>query len=149
MVHKSIHKSAIVAYSCREMYDLVSDIDQYHCFLSYCQESHIVEVQDNTVTGRLVFAYMGLSFVLETQNINTPYRCIEMTLDRGDVRTLSGKWCFEDQGDGYCKVLLDLEVELSENYLHALFNRMVDRLADRMVSEFVDRACTVYGLGDS
>lgn len=149
MARKSIHKSAIVAYSCREMYDLVGDIDQYHCFLSYCQDSRIIESLGSTVTGRLVFSYMGLSFVLQTRNTMVPHHHIKMTLERGDVRTLWGEWRFEDQGDGCCQVFLDLEVELNDGYLDALFNRMVDRLADRMVVQFVQRAETIYGLGES
>ena len=146
VVHKSIHKSEIVAYSSEKMYALVSDITSYQYFLPYCSSSSVLSTKGNIVHGQMLFNYFGLCYALETKNVMEPHNRIGLSLLKGDIQTLEGQWLFVDLNPSGCKVSLDLSIEMHDSILYRLYNRIIDQLADSMVDRFVDRALQVYGL---
>lgn len=149
MVQKAIHRYAIVSHSCQEMYALVSDVDSYAQFLPYCVSAELLSSKGNIVHGQMVFSYFGLSYTVVTQNTMEPFGRIGLSLLQGDLQALEGQWLFSDMQDGHCRVSLDLAIDMHDGWAYQIINRILDRVADTMVDQFVERAQQVYGFGEA
>ena len=146
MVCRVIHKSAKVAYTCEQMFDLVQDVDSYCHFLPYCTDAKILSTKGNIVEGQMVFTYMGLSYSLVTKNSMYPHSRIGLLLLEGDLQSLKGQWLFCELNGGGCKVSLDLEIGMYDGLWYSLYNRLLDRVANMMVEKFIERAYQIYGI---
>ena len=54
---KHVKKSVLLWYSPREMYDLVTAVEDYPRFLPWCEKAEVLETHDDGVTAEI-----GLSF---------------------------------------------------------------------------------------
>ncbi len=141
----AVLRQAVVAYSCEQMYALVSDIGAYDSFLPWCSES-VVDFDDGEqvrATLRLKHKGIGLSFT--TLNRNTPPHSIEMALAEGPFKRLDGKWSFTPLDDEGCKVEFMLDFDFSNRAYAQLFKPTLNKMASSLVDVFVARAHKVYG----
>lgn len=141
----TINKSTLVAYTTEQMYDLVNDIDHYHEFVPYCEQSTVLSRDEDEVRATLAFAKSGMSKAFTTLNRLQPHRMIEMRLVEGPFKMLEGFWRFESNGDGTSNVRLDLEFEFSNRLLAMMFGPVFHQAASMLVDAFSDRAKAVYG----
>lgn len=141
----TIQRSAIVPYSCEEMFNLVNNIEDYPKFLPWCHESHVVAKSANHVEARLDIAWSGFHKSFTTKNTLHPHTAIEIDLVTGPFRHLEGKWHFNSLGDKGCKVALDLEFEFTGNFLDKLFDPIFNMIANSLVESFSKRAKEIYG----
>ena len=75
-----ISRSALVSYSAKQMYDLVSDIESYSDFLPGCRRGTIIQQSGNEVEAALELAKGSMSYQFSTRNIMVPYESIDMRL---------------------------------------------------------------------
>ncbi|PQJ53702.1 type II toxin-antitoxin system RatA family toxin [Psychrosphaera saromensis] len=140
----NISRSALVMYSCEQMYKLVDDIELYPQFIPNCADSKRVQINENTVEGSLLISSVGISKWFTTQNELTANKEIKMQLLNGPFKHLTGVWKFTELDQFACKVELDLEFEFSSKMIELAFGGIFNNLVANMVSAFTQRAKKVY-----
>ena len=145
---KTVHKSVLIWYSPREMYVLVTDVNQYAKFLPWCERARIVEEHSDGVTAELGIVFGGVHQNFSTRNVHTPDSRVNIELLNGPFSHLDGQWSFLPLGDGSqraCKVELSLSYGFDSAALSTLVGPVFDRIAASLVDAFVKRAEQVYG----
>ncbi len=140
----NISRSALVMYSCEQMYNLVSDIQSYPEFIPNCADAKRIEVSDNIVEGSLLISSVGISKWFTTKNELSPNQQITMQLVNGPFKHLTGVWTFKALDQSACKVELNLDFEFSSKMIELAFGGIFNSLVTNMVSAFTQRAKQIY-----
>ena len=141
-----IAREAIVPYSCRQMYNLVTDVASYPEFISWCNRVDTETVNHNSVKVRLGILYkktVDLSFT--TINTNTPDQSVEMKLAGGPFSRLSGHWSFNSLGERGCKIVFRLDYEFNKSLKNLLVRRVFNEISTSLLDAFRARAQQKYG----
>jgi ribosome-associated toxin RatA of RatAB toxin-antitoxin module len=141
----SINKSALVAYSAQQMFNLVNDVDAYDKFLPGCRRSEILEQSEHHMLAKMLLNKAGVEQMLVTKNTLTPGRRIDMQLAYGPFKSLSGGWVFTPLSEEACKIELKLEFTFSSKLVEFAFGKVFKALTSNMVKAFTERAKKVYG----
>jgi ribosome-associated toxin RatA of RatAB toxin-antitoxin module len=147
---KHVRRSVLLWYSPREMYDLVTGVEDYPAFLPWCSRAQVLEQRDDGVTARLTLAYAGVQHAFTTRNVHVAPQSVTVSLVDGPFSSLDGAWTFTDLPAGgvdrsACKVELDLRYAFSSRALEAVVSPVFDRIALTLVDSFVQRAEQVHG----
>lgn len=145
---KTVHKSVLIWYSPREMYDLVTDVNRYPEFLPWCDKAQVLESAADIVTAQVGIAFSGIHQTFTTRNRQQPGEAVHMELVDGPFSQLDGQWRFTPVGDGTqraCRIELELRYGFSNVILGKLVGPVFDRIAATLVDAFVKRAEQVYG----
>ena len=147
---KQVHKSVLLWYSPREMFDLVTDVAAYPSFLPWCQSAEVLERFDDGVVARLGLSYMGVRQSFTTRNRHIPDQAVQLRLVDGPFSRLQGDWLFKplgaaDPNQAACKIEFELQYAFASPALEALVSPVFDKVANTFVDSFVKRAGSVYG----
>jgi ribosome-associated toxin RatA of RatAB toxin-antitoxin module len=140
----TISRSALVMFSCQQMYQLVNDVAAYPEFLTDCKASKIIAQTDTSMTASLLVAKAGIQKWFTTENTLIENQQIILTLVDGPFKKLSGCWQFEPLSEQACKVSLTLDYEFSNQLIAAAFGSIFSSLANSLVQQFSQRAKEVY-----
>lgn len=141
----AVHKSALVRYSARQMYDLVDDIAAYSDFLPWCGGSRILRREESLVEGEIQIAKGGINKSFATRNRLEIGSKIHMSLLDGPFKSLDGVWTFTPLRDDASKISLDLEFEISGKLATLAFGPVFNQICNTMVTSFTERAKSLYG----
>jgi ribosome-associated toxin RatA of RatAB toxin-antitoxin module len=141
-----IERSALVFYSCQQMFDLVNDVASYPQFLPGCSASEVLSVQGHVQTARLEVSKAGIRQHFTTRNTLTSPTHVALELVDGPFRFLRGSWTFQPLSEQACKVILSLEFEFSNKLVEFAFGKIFTELTGMMVQAFTERAKQVYGV---
>ncbi|GLR70239.1 SRPBCC family protein [Agaribacter marinus] len=139
-----INKNALVAYSAKQMFSLVNDVDAYDQFLPGCKRSTVLNIAENQMTARMVLSKAGIEKELVTQNTLVDGREINMQLAEGPFKSLNGGWTFTPLSESACKVELSLEFTFKNKLVEMAFGKIFTSLTNNMVKAFTERAKQVY-----
>ena len=147
---KHVRKSVLLWYSPIEMYELVTDIQDYPTFLPWCDKAEVLEHHDDGVTARLGLAYMGVRHAFTTRNRHVPATSVTVQLVDGPFSLLDGTWVFRPLGrpgseEQACKIEFDLRYAFASKALETVVSPVFDKVANTFVESFVRRAEDVYG----
>lgn len=142
---KKINKSALVPFTANELYELVTDVESYPKFLSWCSDAKIITSKDNIVEASISISYHGLNKKFTTHNKNDPGKTIHMKLVDGPLQYLDGTWQFQELDETSSKVILDIDFEISNPVLRLAMGKVFEKIANSMMEEFIARANTIYG----
>jgi ribosome-associated toxin RatA of RatAB toxin-antitoxin module len=148
---KRVHKSVLLWYSPREMYDLVIDVERYPQFLPWCERVEVLQREGDTMTARLHMSYAGVRQAFTTRNQHVSARSVLLHLVDGPFSLLDGLWQFEPIGNGgeasekACRIEFELDYAFSSRPLEAVLSPVFDKVANTLVDRFVQRAEAVYG----
>jgi ribosome-associated toxin RatA of RatAB toxin-antitoxin module len=140
-----IERTALVPYSCQQMFDLVNDISSYPEFIPGCSKARILRAEGQQIDAELTISKAGFEQKFATRNHLVEPSRIDMELLSGPFKSLNGGWRFEPMDDNACKVVLQLDFEFSSRMLRFAFGKIFDEVNRRMVDAFAQRAKTVYG----
>ncbi len=141
----AIHRSAIVPYSARQMFDLVADIPAYPEFLPWCGGARIVSTQGDETIAAIDIAYGGVHKTFSTRNLLQPGKMLEMRLLEGPFSYLQGFWQFKELDATSCKISLDLEFEVANRIVGLVLTPAFSNIANQLVDRFHRRASELYG----
>ena len=147
---KTVHKSVLIWYSPQEMYVLVTDVNQYHAFLPWCEHARVLERIEDGMLAEIGIAFGGIRQTFTTRNIHSPPHQVDIELVDGPFSKLHGEWKFLPVGDGSqraCRVELNLQYGFDNATLGRLVGPVFDKIAASLVDAFVNRAEQVYGAG--
>lgn len=142
-----VERSALVHYSCEQMFELVNDVASYPEFVPGCSNVRIFNASEHVIEAELAISKAGIKHSFATRNTLHPYSEVDMQLLNGPFKTLQGGWQFEPLSDDACKVILQLDFEFSSQILHFAFAKVFNDVTSRMVDAFAKRAKQVYGSG--
>lgn len=137
---RRIHCSALVARPAPTMFALVNDVGAYPVHFEWCEAAQVLSRGENFQVARLNVRMGALRTSFTTRNtFDVPER-IEMRLVEGPFRALQGAWQFTALGEAGCKVELMLDFEMTGRVLGSALALGFQKLADRMVGDFVRAA---------
>lgn len=148
---KRVHKSVLLWYSPREMYDLVVAVERYPQFLPWCERAEVLAATPDEMTARLHLAFAGVHHAFTTRNRHVPERSVQLHLVDGPFSLLEGQWQFLPIGagpaaaPGACRIEFALDYAFASRPLEAVLSPAFGKVADTLVDRFVQRARTVYG----
>ena len=145
---KTVHKSVLIWYSAEEMFALVTGVDRYPEFLPWCDQTRVLERDENGMTAEIGIAFAGIHQKFVTRNTHVPGREVHVKLVSGPFSNLDGHWTFTpvgENGERACKIELELQYGFQNLALAALVGPVFDKIASTMVDAFVKRAEQVYG----
>lgn len=140
---RQVHRSALVAASPQRMFELINDVERYPEFVPGCASAEVLERGADYMRARLEVGSgpMRTSFV--TRNtLQDPY-VIDMELDEGPLKSLTGRWRLTPVSAGDvmgCRVDLDLVFEVQGGLVGLALGPAIERLAGSLVDAFVARA---------
>lgn len=136
----SIHRHALVRHSAARMYGLVNDVAAYPRRFAWCEGAQVIEQSDEHMLARLELRIAGLRTAFTTRNRLSPPNRIELRLEEGPFRQLSGQWIFHTLAEDACKVSLSLDFEVAGKLVGSALALGFQGLADRLVDDFCREA---------
>jgi ribosome-associated toxin RatA of RatAB toxin-antitoxin module len=151
---KHVKRSVLLWYSPREMYELVTAVEDYPTFLPWCAQADVVARHDDGMTARLTLAKGGLRHAFTTRNRHRDGEQVRVELIDGPFSELEGTWLFlpvarggttRDADASACRIEFDLRYAFANVALETLISPVFDRVANTLVDSFVQRAEQVHG----
>jgi len=140
---RQIRRSALVAASPQRMFDLINDVERYPEFVPGCAAAEVLERGQDSLRARLTVGSGPLRTSFVTRNrLLAPHR-IDMELDEGPLKSLTGKWQLTPVAGGDvsgCRVDLDLAFEVQPGLAGLALGPAIERVAGSLVDAFVARA---------
>jgi coenzyme Q-binding protein COQ10 len=140
----TIHRSALVPYSARQMFELVADIPSYPKFLPWCGGARIVSAQEDEVIAAIDIAYSGVHKTFSTRNLLQRNKVMEIRLLEGPFSHLQGLWQFLPLDEHECKISLNLEFEVANKIVGLVLTPVFSNIANQLVDRFHQRAADLY-----
>lgn len=141
---KQVTRSALVAFSAEQMFNLVNDVSRYPEFLPGCSGSTVLEASQDKMVASVAVSKAGISKTFTTSNLLNTGESILMELVDGPFKTLRGGRDFTALDEQACKVELKLEFEFSSKMIEMAFGKVFNELTSNMVNAFTTRAKQVY-----
>jgi ribosome-associated toxin RatA of RatAB toxin-antitoxin module len=151
---KHVKKSVLLWYSPREMYSLVTGIEDYPSFLPWCERAEVLHRDAAGMTARLTLAKGGVRHAFTTRNLHRQDEEVQVQLVDGPFSLLDGTWRFvplgraglvPDDEPRACRIEFDLRYAFASAALEAVVSPVFDRIANTFVDSFVQRAEQVHG----
>lgn len=140
-----ITRSALVAYSDQQMFQLVNDIEAYPQYMEGCIGAEVLERSSNEVTARLDLSKLGMRYSFTTRNLLSEPNSMDMQLVEGPFKQFRGVWSFKALAADACKVSLDLEFEFSNSLVAMAAGKWFESVANELVAGLCRRAQQIYG----
>jgi ribosome-associated toxin RatA of RatAB toxin-antitoxin module len=140
---RQIRRSVLVAASPERMFELINDVERYPEFVPGCAAAEVLERGEDSLRARLTVGSGALRTTFVTRNRLQAPHAIDMELDEGPLRSLSGKWRLTPVAAGEvtgCRVDLDLTFEVQGGLLGLAMGPVIERVAGSLVDAFVARA---------
>ena len=140
-----VSKTVIVPHTPEKMFNLVNDIENYDKYLPWCTQSIVQNRTETDVIGVVYLEYLKVKMHFATKNHNTPYSKIEMQLDDGPFKELTGTWIFTPLGDTGCKINFDLNYRFSNSLLEKIIGPVFNYISKNIVDCFIKEANKLHG----
>ena len=140
-----INTSACVAYTPKQMYDLVTDVEAYPRYLPLCTQVKIRSQRPGQVTATITLSKGKIKFDFTTANSMVDSQRVDMKLVDGPFKYLQGSWRFTPTERGGSEVSFDLDFEFANALLSIAFGGFFKSLVESMVGAFCDQAALRYG----
>lgn len=139
-----IQRSALVPFSCRQMYELINDIESYPVFMDGCEGAEIIEQTAETITARLDLSRKGFNLSFTTQNTLKQDEKVIMRLVDGPFSRFTGEWRLIALEGSACKVELELDFSLKNKMLSLAAGKVLNAIGDKLVDSVVAHAHQQY-----
>jgi ribosome-associated toxin RatA of RatAB toxin-antitoxin module len=141
----TVKRTARVAHTPEQMFDLVNDVERYPEFLHWCRGARIDLKQGNTIEATLEIGMLGFHQSFRTRNtLQRPER-IGLDLVSGPFRRLRGDWRFAAAAGGGADIALTLTFEVTMSPFGLVFARIFEEVAASQMTAFIERAGEIYG----
>ena len=134
-----IQRTIEVEASAEKLYEVIFDIEQYPSFLTWCDSSEILSIEDHLVTASLTINILGFKSTITT--LNKLYRPtkIEMSLQEGPFKSFKGTWLFEEITLEKTRVSYTMEYQIANPITDLIVKKKLASFIDQFVGEFVKK----------
>lgn len=127
-----------------QMFQLVSDIENYSEFLPWCISTRIRSREGNELLADMVIGYKVFRERFTSRVILTEPERIDVTYSRGPFKYLNNHWIFLPEANGTCTVDFYVEFEFRSNLMQKMIGLVFNEAVKKMVHSFEERAYVVY-----
>jgi ribosome-associated toxin RatA of RatAB toxin-antitoxin module len=135
-----VRKTALVAHSAAQMFDLIEAAEHYADFLPWCTDATIIVRDESVVVARFAVRYRGVGFSFTTRNPKRRPHWMAIHLEEGPFRHFEGEWHLRELASNACKIEFALRYELDNGLLGKLASPIFDGIARSMMDAYVTRA---------
>lgn len=139
-----IHKSALVIYTVKQMFELVEDVGSYPEFVPWVSSTSIIQQDAKEVIASIELKKGPIQRAFTTRNELRPYNSMTINLTDGPFKYLKGEWQFLELGNDGSKVTLDMDFEFSSRILSMTIGPIFNDMVNHLVDAFVKRAPEIY-----
>jgi coenzyme Q-binding protein COQ10 len=142
-----------VAFSPRQMFDLVADVERYPEFLPLCEALHVRsrrrEGETELLVADMTVGYKAIRETFRSRVTLEPARLRAVAASppgeaSGPFRRLENRWAFIEAPGG-CDVDFFIAYEFRSTMLAMLVGGLFERVFRRYTQAFEERARVVYG----
>ena len=134
-----IQRTIEVEASAEKLYEVVFDIEQYPSFLTWCDSSEILSIEDHLVTASLTINILGFKSTITTLNKSYRPTKIEMSLKDGPFKSFKGTWLFEEITLEKTRVSYTMEYQIANPITDLIVKKKLASFIDLFVGEFVKK----------
>ncbi|MBK1712475.1 type II toxin-antitoxin system RatA family toxin [Rubrivivax gelatinosus] len=138
-----VRRSALVARPAAHLFDLIEGAEHYPKFLPWCSAATILERDDGVVAADISIRFKGVGFEIRTRNPKRRPEFMAIHLERGPFRRFYGEWQLKVLAAEACKVTFLLDYEFDSVVMTRMAGPVFDKIADKLVDAFVQRAIDV------
>ena len=133
-----IERTIEIEASAEKLYAIVADIECYPSFLTWCDSSEILSIEDRLVTASLTINILGFKSTITT--LNRLYRPtkIEMSLQEGPFKSFKGIWLFEEHALEKTRVSYTMKYQIANPITDLMVKQKLASFIDQFVGEFVE-----------
>ena len=134
-----IQRTIEIEASADKLYEVVFDIEQYPSFLTWCDSSEILSIEDHLVTASLTINILGFKSTITTLNKLYRPKKIEMSLQEGPFKNFKGTWLFEEITLEKTRVSYTMEYQIANPITDLVVKQKLASFIDQFVGEFVEK----------
>ena len=144
-----LRRSALVAHSAEDMFDLIEAAERYPEFLPWCAGATILARDESVVAAEITVAYLGARFSFTTRNPKRRPEWMAVTLERGPFRRFEGEWHLRALAPAACRIEFNLRFEAGSSLVGKAAAPVFARIANTLVDAFVERAAATLNSAPS
>ena len=142
------HIERTLPYSAEQLWNLVGDVELYPEFIPWITRLTTYNRESSSENSRFdADVYVGFKMLSEKFSTRVTRsaddQTIDMNLIKGPFRKLKGRWTFAPAAGG-TKVAIDLDMEIKNPFIDALFRANYDRAVVKLLAVFEQRAAKLY-----
>ena len=135
----TIERIIEVEASAEMLFEVVSDIEGYSSFLTWCDSSEILSKENHLVTASLSISILGFKSEITTLNRLFKPSKIEMSLQKGPFKSFKGTWLFEEIALEKTRVSYTMKYQISNPITDLMVKQNLASFIDQFVGEFVKK----------
>jgi len=135
----TIERTIEIEASAEKLYEVVFDIEQYPSFLTWCDSSEILSIEDNLVTASLTISILGFKSTITTLNKLHRPKKIEMSLQEGPFKSFKGIWLFEEIALEKTRVSYSMKYQIANAITNIMVKQKLSSLIDQFLGELVEK----------
>ncbi|CAG8633330.1 6059_t:CDS:2, partial [Racocetra fulgida] len=131
-------------YTQRQLYDVVSNVDDYHLFIPFCTNSEVLKTQYVDRKTKILTAALCVGF----QGFSETYVSEAIASSDALFKHLTTTWRFtpyEEFPLTHCNLDFALEFEFASSLHAQVANVFFDQVNDLIVTAFEERCSQIYG----
>jgi coenzyme Q-binding protein COQ10 len=136
--------SAELPFSCRQLFELVADVERYPDFLPYWSDVRILESGGDRLYVQQQLDAGPVPMRFRSRVALEPASLIRITTEDGPLRNMEIEWRFEPAGQGHCRVELRVRREPVRGLLRGPLEALLTRTSSQLLPRFRQRASTLY-----
>jgi coenzyme Q-binding protein COQ10 len=137
------HETRFLPQTAEQLFDLVSDVDDYPNFLPWCVALRVTSRDANEIRADMVVGFKMLREKFTSRVTLTPKERIDVEYLDGPFRYLENRWLFIDK-DGGCEIDFFIDFEFRSRLLRKIMEPLFHEAVRRMVRAFEKRATERY-----
>ena len=135
----TIERTIEVEASAEKLYEVVSDIERYPSFLTWCDSSEILSKENHLVTASLSISILGFKSEITTLNRLFKPSKIEMSLQKGPFKSFKGTWLFEEIALEKTRVSCTMKYQIANPITDFMVKQNLASFIDQFIGEFVEK----------
>jgi coenzyme Q-binding protein COQ10 len=134
-------------YAQGQLFDMVAGVEKYPEFLPWCIASRITKREGDVFHADLVIGYKMAREKFSSRVTALRPDHIHVEYLSGPMKYLSNHWRFIEETDGSCTIDFYVDFEFKNPFFQKLMGTFFNKVVQRMVGAFEDRADDLYGSG--
>lgn len=134
-------------YTTEQLFDMVAAVEKYPEFLPWCIASRITKREGDVFYADLVIGYKMVREKFSSRITTQHPDHIHVEYLSGPMKYLSNHWRFIKEADGSCTLDFYVDFEFKNPFFQKLMGAFFNKIVQKMVGAFEDRAKELYGSG--
>lgn len=136
-------------YDIHQLYQLITDIEEYPEFLPWCSAARILEESESTIIADLIINFKAFTEHYRSQvDLTSPadgFAEVDVNLISGPFKYLKNNWKLKTLANGETEIQFFIEFEFKSALLEKVMGLLFNKACQKMVDSFELRAKELFG----